>query len=608
MMKIQGEIMSQIIVGPNDVYFVEVADIRNMAEKNGVKKAVEMLDKTGATFVKFIFEETTNGFIEPRQEFLNEKKQVIEGIKMPFHVNDMLSFISKFENVEKIQGAPLSEERNVRSVVKMDYDTFHDGDVFHLPYKDFIKGLKNVASEDYFEKYAEMKDYGIENIFFSFHYQDNRSSSTNNLYGFYKDEQGAIINPYYEMVFDIWATDSQGSYFFDGVDKARKGQSSEDAISESIRRMKKEAAEYSVDEKRYERVSGSYARLGHKNMEKFFNNYEFVEHLNYVDRVRSKEKSFISVSDMTKVISKIIGPKQTVQDGDSYNIKTNDLSLELKEKYDIPEEAKVIIVEAKANEADSRYLELKASYHDWGHQIGERNLLKGELQELLDHLKDASVLFHSSKETVEVKKSSQSLSDEIKDVDFEKTYLVNIDNLKSLNNQKLNKELEKLQALGEVEVLVGLKIDLPYKLNGKKEAPNTDFKFNPHQFPELDIYAFNNKTGKGYDPEILKNISLKSIFNDEENARALLDMSRDDIFPQNNKELKSAALSSLEAGAIFNLLKNGNPLTNSGYGGGYFTEKTELNLYMVSMIGRDRVMELGENSSNNIEASRPKIR
>lgn len=85
-------------------------------------------------------------------------------------------------------------------------------------------------------------------------------------------------------------------------------------------------------------------------------------------------------------------------------------------------------------------------------------------------------------------------------------------------------------------------------------------------------------------------------------------MSRDDIFPQNNKELKSAALSSLETGAIFNLLKNGNPLTNNGYGGGYFTEKTELNLYMVSMIGRDRVMELGENSSNNIEASRPKIR
>ena len=53
--------------------------------------------------------------------------------------------------------------------------------------------------------------------------------------------------------------------------------------------------------------------------------------------------------------------------------------------------------------------------------------------------------------------------------------MVNIDNLKSLNNQKLNQELEKLQALGDVEVLVGLKIDLPYKLNGKKEAPNTDF-------------------------------------------------------------------------------------------------------------------------------------
>lgn len=30
--------MSQIIVGPNDVYFVEVADIRNMAEKTESKK------------------------------------------------------------------------------------------------------------------------------------------------------------------------------------------------------------------------------------------------------------------------------------------------------------------------------------------------------------------------------------------------------------------------------------------------------------------------------------------------------------------------------------------------------------------------------------------
>lgn len=600
--------MSQIIVGPNDVYFVQVAEIRDMAEKNGATKAVEMLDQIGATFVKFIFEETPNGFIEPRQEFLNEQKEVVEGIDMPFHVNDMLSFISKFESVEKIQGVPLSEERNVRSVVKMDYDTFHDGDVFHLPYKDFIKELKNVASEDYFTKYDEMKNYGIENIFFSFHYQDNRSSSSNNLYGFYKDEQGAIINPYYEMVFDIWATDSQGSYFFDGANKARKGEKIEDVISESIRKMKRNFYECTTNENGYERVSGSYARLGHKNMEKFFNNYEFVERLNYVDRVRSKDKSFISVADMTKVISKVIGPKQTIQDGDSYNIKANDLSSELKEKYDIPEETRVIIVEAKANEADSKYLELKASYHDWGHQIGERNLLKGELQELLDHLKDASVLFHRSKETVEVKKISKSLSDEIKGVDFEKTYLVNIDNLKSLNNQKLNQELEKLQALGDVEVLVGLKIDLPYKLNGKKDAPNTDFKFNPNQFPELDIYAFNNKTGKGYDPEILKNISFKSIFNNEENARALLEESKDDIFPQNNKELKSAALFSLETGAIFSLLKNSSPLTFSDYDGGYFTEKTELNLYMVSMIGKDRVMKLNENSSNNIESSRPKIR
>lgn len=602
--------MSQIIVGPNDVYFVQVAEIRAMAEKNGVTKAVEMLDETGATFVKFIFEETKNGFIEPRQEFLNENKEKVEGVKMPFHVNDMLSFISKFENVEKVQGVPLSEERNVRSVVKMDYDTFHDGDVYHLPYSDFIKALKNVANDEHFAKYAEMKDYGIENIFFSFHYQDNRSSSSNNLYGFYKDEQGAVIDPYYEMVFDIWATDSQGSYFFDGADKARKNESIEDAISENIRRMKKEAAEYSTDENGYERVSGSYARLGHKNMEKFFNNYEFVKHLKYVDRVRNKEKSFISVADMSKAINKVIGPKQTIQDGDSYNIKANDLSLEIKEKYNIPEETIVIIVESKANETDSRYLDLKASYHNFRHQIGERNLLKGEFQELLAHCKDDSVLFHRAKETeaVENKKLNKSLSDEIKDVKFEKTYLVNIDNLKSLNNQNLNKELDKLKLLGDEEVLVGLKIDLPYKLNGKKEAPITDFKFNAHQFPELDIYAFNNKTGKGYDPDILKNISIKSIFNNEEGSRALLDGSKDDIFPQNNKELKSAALFSLEANAIFKLVKDNNPLTISGYEGGYFTEKTELNLYMVSLIGKDRVVELSENSSNNIEASRPKIR
>lgn len=614
--------MSQIMVGPNDIYIVKIAQIIEMAEKNGAKNAVKALQKLPATFAKFSFKETEEGFIELSQDFLDENKNKLEDVVMSFNDSDVLSFIGKFDNVEKIQGQPLDGKlRTVNSVVKTEYESFHDGDIYHLPYNDFIKALSGVATDEHFDDYKKMKEYGIEHIFFTFHYPDHRSSASNRLYGFYKDEKAAIVNPYYEMVFDIWATDAKGTYFFEGADKVREGQDPKKVIADDIRKSRRQHDECCAEPETYSKVSEVVSRLGHKNINTFFNNYKFAENLTYVNRIRSDDKSFISSADMSKAINKIAGYEYIIQAQDSFKFKTQHLSSEVKEKYNIAEDVQVLFVEVIKNEDNSNYLELKASVYKNNFidtPVNEFYLLKDNLKEIiLDYKKNKGLdlVFSRNRKDVDTYIAEKHhsrfkpFSKDKKGISFEKPYLLNISHLESLGDKKLNKELEKLKALGDEEVIVSLKQDFPYKFNGKKEIVMDDFKFEALCFPELDIYAFNNKTGKGYDPEILKSVRIGDIFNDEDKVRTLLDdKSKDDIFPKNNRNLISASLFSLESNAISELVKEQSPLIASTFETGFYSEKTELNLYMVSAIGEERLVDLSENINNENTLSRPKMK
>ena len=609
--------MSKLIIGPNDVFVVETAEIRAMAEKNGVTRAVEMLDETGSTFVKLIFEETEKGFIEPRHEFLDQNKNKIENTEMLLSPNDMLSFIGKFNNVERIEGAPNNGEklRTRSSAVKTDYEVFHDGDVFHVPYDDFIKAMRRISHEHYLPKYERMKEYGVEHILFSFHYHDGRKNAGNKLYGLFEEEKASQINPYYTMEFDIWAIDGQGRYFYEGCSRIKDESQREFETINSLKTMNRDYIE-AMDNKD---ISFNHSRMGCFNIDRFFNDYDLVRNLSLVGNVSNDERAYASTSEMIPIVNKVVGRKYTVQDGDSYHIRTSGLSDEIKKKYGIDDTVNVLLVDVNANSVESKYLNIETSFVSGVKSVKGSSLLVRELDEILsssDQSQSQVLINRKKPEILTSRRESgdKKLSAQIPEVSFDKPYLINVADLEVLNNAGLNKQLEKVKALGNTEVLVALKKDVPYKLNGRTDILthryNKEVDFNLEQFPELDVYVFNNQTGKGYDPAALKSMTVESILKDQDAAnQALTEKSDDSVFPTNDRSLKSASIYALGADDIFTLLKDTSPLMKSSFRTGFFSEKTEFNLYMVSAIGEERVKELSQDLNENQEvSSRPKMR
>ena len=609
--------MSKLIIGPNDVFVVETAEIRAMAEKNGVTRAVEMLDETGSTFVKLIFEETEKGFIEPRHEFLDQNKNKIENAEMPLSPNDMLSFIGKFNNVERIEGAPNNGEklRTRSSAVKTDYEVFHDGDVFHVPYDDFIKAMRRISHEHYLPKYERMKEYGVEHILFSFHYHDGRKNAGNKLYGLFEEEKASQINPYYTMEFDIWAIDGQGRYFYEGCSSIKDESKREFETINSLKTMNRDYIE-AMDNKD---ISFNHSRMGCFNIDRFFNDYDLVRNLSLVGNVSNDERAYTSTSEMIPIVNKVVGRKYTVQDGDSYHIRTSGLSDEIKKKYGIDDTVNVLLVDVNANSVESKYLNIETSFVSGIKSVKGPSLLVREFDEILSSSdKNHGQVFINRKNpeilTSRREGGDKKLSAQIQGVSLDKPYLINVADLETLNNAGLNKQLEKVKALGNNEVLVALKKDVPYKLNGRTDILthryNKEVDFNLEQFPELDVYVFNNQTGKGYDPAVLKSMTVESILKDQDAAnQALTEKSDDSVFPTNDRGLKSASIYALGANDIFTLLKDETPLMKSTFRTGFFSEKTEFNLYMVSAIGEERVKELSQDLNENQEvSSRPKMR
>lgn len=609
--------MSKLIIGPNDVFVVETAEIREMAEKNSVTRAVEMLDETGSTFVKLIFEETEKGFIEPRHEFLDQNKNKIENAEMPLSPDDMLSFIGKFNNVEHIKGLPNNGEklRTRNSAVKTDYDVFHDGDVFHIPYNDFIEAMRRISHEHYLPKYERMKEYGVEHILFSFHYHDGRKNAGNKLYGLFEEEKVSQINPYYTMEFDIWAVGAQGRYFYEGYSKIKDESQREFETINSLKTMNRDYIE-AMDNKD---ISFNHSRMGHLNIDRFFNDYDLARNLSHVGNVSNDERAYASPSEIIPLVNKVVGRKYTVQDGDSYHIPASSLSNEIKKKYGIDDTVNILLVDVKANSVESKYLNIETSFVSGVKSVKGPSLLVREFDEILsssDQSQSQVLINRRNPEMLISRRENQDkkLSAQIPGVSLDKPYLINVAELEALNNAGLNKQLEKVKALGNTEVLVAIKKDLPYKLNGRTDILNHRYNkevdFNLEQFPELDVYVFNNQTGKGYDPAVLKFMTVESILKDQDAAnQALTEKSDDSVFPTNDRSLQSASIYALGANDIFTLLKDKSPLMKSSFRTGFFSEKTEFNLYMVSAIGEERVKELSQDLNENQEvSSRPRMR
>lgn len=602
--------MTKRVINPNDLFVVEIEEIKQLAEKNNLSKVSQLLEETGAKFVKILFKETELGFIFAESELLDANNQVIKDKSFDFHPDDYLSFIEKFENVQHVAGTPNKggKIRNRRSVVSMDYDVFHDGDVFHMPYNDFISAVKKVANPEYFKNYEVMKEHGIEHIFFSFHYPDDRKTSGNKLYGFYGSLRNVEINPYYRMEFNIWAVDANGTYFYDEDLTLPEDENRNFEIIKNINDMKKSVL-YNLNDTGIEL---NHSRLGSYNFEQFFNNYDFAKTMNFIGNLRNSERSFIVTDEMLSLVKKSFGFDLTVKKGDKFSVDVSSLSEAVKRKYDLSDNVKKLEVSIQSVDNLQGYLNKLGRFlsiattmvNKDGSSTQGRELLMREFDEIIADVKNKDNIFISRDDkNPEYKYDPSSKADYFApnstNLQYEKTYSIDIQLLKKLKNIGLNEKLDKLLALGNKQVLCVLKIDEEYKINGRvnpiTHRTNGKIEFKSVQFPELDIYAFNNTTGKGISPEALENISLASIIENVKGAESYLEEnSKDDVLPVSDLSFKSATMHSLGLADIVKVLNLNNDLNIVKQPLGNFKTRTEFNLYTVSKIGQDIVLELTE--------------
>lgn len=611
--------MSKNIIGLNDKFIIEMDKIRELMEQNENKAWMDKIDQNPqAHKVIFDFKETPSGFIKTQFTILDNKESSVENSSMNFTERDMLYLINKVEGVEYKKGES-NIVRDVNSTVNVGGFNLKDGDVYQLSIDDFLLSLKNYAHEENYARAEIMKEYGIKNIFISMHYNDDRKMprdknfSLNNI-----KEQQYFLNPYHSPSMEIFATDEHGTFFFEGdsYKKLEKQNSQDDRrnfISEDVWGMRlnhaiETGAKHLEDSKNY---SNCYMVLEPNNIELLFNDEKIKNKLRFVENIHNDEYAFTSLTDIHGIASKELGFKITAKAGDQYYLIVDDLNERVKEKYNINDNVKDVYVDILANKNDERYYDIKMSFTDgMGALISERYLLKNELNELLVSTRNGIGVARTEDERVphyEISPDAHILttSDGL-DITMAKAYSVAIDNILNLGNKNLNVELNKLKELGNDNVLVSFKFDFPYIPNGHTDCLSQKFNkivgFDASNFPEMNIYGFDNATGKAFELESLKEINIEQIMANPDAVREHLLKEADKeripsrIVPVN---YKTASIGTLETNSIFKIM-NSQSLELIEFNDYLFKDRSEFSVNIVNQVGEKAL-------KNKVSVSRPKI-
>lgn len=612
--------MSKNIIGLNDKFIIEMGKIRELMEQNENKAWMDKINQNPqAHKVIFDFKETPSGFIETQFTILDNKGKSIENSSMNFTERDMLYLINKVEGVEYKKGES-NIVRDINSTVNIGGFNLKDGDVYHLSLNDFLSSLKNYAHEENYARAEVMKEYGIKNIFISMHYNDDRKMprdknfSLNNI----KDQQ-YFLNPYHSPSMEIFATDEHGTFFFEGdsYKKLEKQNSQDDRrnfISEDVWSMRlNHAIETGVkhleDSKNY---SNCYMVLEPNNIELLFNDEKIKNKLRFVENIHNDEYAFTSLNDIHSIASKELGFKITAKAGDQYYLIVDDLNERVKEKYNINDNVKDVYVDILANKNDKRYYDIKMSFTDeMGALISERYLLKNELNELLVSTRNGIGVARTEAERVlhyEISPNAHILTTlDGEDITMAKAYSVDIETILNLGNNALNIELNKLKELGNDNVLVSFKFDFPYIPNGHTDCLSQKFNkivgFDASNFPEMNVYGFDNATGKAFEPESLKEINIEQIMANPDAVREHLLREADKeripsrIVPVN---YKTASIGTLETNSIFKII-NSNSLALVEFNDYLFKDRSEFSVNIINQVGEKTL-------KSKVSPSRPKIR
>lgn len=613
--------MSKNIIGLNDKFIIEMGKIRELMEQNENKAWMDKIDENPqADKVVFDFKETPSGFIKTQYSILDNKGLAVENSSMSFTERDMLYLINKVEDIEYIKGKSVIE-RNINSQVNVDGFNLKDGDVYHLSLDDFLSSLKNYAHEENYKKAELMREYGIKNIFISMHYNDNRKMpidkniSLNNI-----KDQKYFLNPYHSPSMEIFATDEQGTFFFEGDNysyKKLEKQNTEfdrrEFISEHVWGLRLNHAietcpKHLEDSKNY---SNCYMILEPNNIELLFGDKTIKSKLRFIENIHNDEYAYTSLTDIHNIASKRLGFKLTAKAGDQYYLIVNDLNEKVKQKYNITNEVKDIYVDILANENDNRYYDIKMCFmNNIGETINEKYLLKSELNELLVSTRNGIGV--SRTEDVRVPHYEISSDAHIMtqlngiDITIAKAYSISIDSLLSFGNKDLNTELNKLKELGNDKVLVSFKFDFPYIPNGHTDCLSQKFNkivgFDASNFPEMNVYGFDNATGKAFEPESLKETKIEQIranpYAVKEHLLREADKERvpSRIVPVN---YKTASIGTLETNSIFKII-NSQSLELIEFNDYLFKDRSEFSVNIVNQVAEKTL-------KNKVSPSRPKI-
>lgn len=613
--------MSKNIIGLNDKFIIEINKIRDLMEINKNKAWIDKIDENPqADKVIFDFKETQSGFIKTQFSILNNKGLAVENSSMSFTERDMLYLINKVEDVEYIKGKS-AIERNINSSVNVGGFNLKDGDVYHLFIDDFLSSLKNYAHEENYKKAEIMREYGIKNIFISMHYNDDRKMpvdkniALNNI-----KDQKYFLNPYHSPSMEIFATDEHGTFFFEGDNNSYKRLEKQNTefdrrefISEHVWGLRLNHAietrsKSLEDSKNY---SNCYMILEPNNIELLFGDKTIKSKLRFIENIHNEEYAFTSLTDIHNIASKRLGFKLTAKAGDQYYLIVNDLNERVKQKYNINAEVKDIYVDIIANENDSRYYDIKMSFmNNIGKTINEKYLLKSELNELLvstrngigvSRTEDVRVPHYEISPDAHILTTSDGL-----DITMEKAYSVAIDNILNLGNKNLNVELNKLKELGNDNVLVSFKFDFPYIPNGHTDCLSQKFNkivgFDSSNFPEMNVYGFDNATGKAFEPESLKETKIEQI-------RVNPDAVKEHLLREADKErissrivpvnYKTASIGTLETNSVFKII-NSQSLELVEFNDYLFKDRSEFSVNIVNQVGEKTL-------KNKVSPSRPKL-
>lgn len=614
--------MSKNIIGLNDKFIIEINKIRDLMEINKNKAWIDKIDENPqADKVIFDFKETLSGFIKTQFSILDNKGLAVENSSMSFTERDMLYLINKAEDVKYIKGKS-AIERNINSSVNVGGFNLKDGDVYHLFIDDFLSSLKNYAHEENYKKAEIMREYGIKNIFISMHYNDDRKMpvdkniALNNI-----KDQKYFLNPYHSPSMEIFATDEHGTFFFEGDNNSYKRLEKQNTefdrrefISEHVWGLRLNHAietrsKNLEDSKNY---SNCYMILEPNNIELLFGDKTIKSKLRFIENIHNEEYAFTSLTDIHNIASKRLGFKLTAKAGDQYYLIVNDLNERVKQKYNINAEVKDIYVDIIANENDNRYYDIKMSFmNNIGKTINEKYLLKSELNELLVSTKngigvsrteDVRVPHYEISSDAHVLTQSNGI-----DITMAKAYSISIDSLLSFGNKDLNTELNKLKELGNNNVLVSFKFDFPYIPNGHTDCLSQKFNkivgFDASNFPEMNVYGFDNVTGKAFEPESLKETNIEQIRSNPDAVKEHLLREADKerissrIVPVN---YKTASIGTLEINSIFKIM-NSQSLELIEFNDYLFKDRSEFSVNIINQVG-ERAL------NNKVSVSRPKIR